>query len=264
MKKIHLIIIDPQNDFCNKDGSLFVPGADSDMDRLAEFVKRVGPKLDDIHVTLDSHHLVDIAHPIFWKNSKGDHPNPFTLISTKDVEEHAWVPSNPSFYKRALDYVKELERANRYQLCIWPPHCLIGSFGHNVYEPLYKELLAWENNFAMVNYITKGSNIWTEHYSALKADVPDPQDPSTQIDTNFIKTLSEADEIIVAGEAGSHCLANSVRDVVENGGDDLVKKITLLEDCTSPVPGFESLQDDFISEMKAKGMKVVKSTEYMK
>lgn len=264
MKKIQLMIIDPQNDFCDPKGALSVPGADKDMERLSEFIARNGDKLDDIHVTLDSHHLVDIAHPIFWKNSKGEHPNPFTLISKQDVEDHMWSPTNPSFYKKALEYVKELEVSNRYQLCVWPPHCLIGSNGHNVFPALYNELLKWEENFAMVNYITKGSNIWTEHYSALKADVPDPADPSTQIDTNFIKVLSEADEIIVAGEAGSHCLANSVRDVVEFGGENLVKKITLLEDCTSPVPGFEDLQEDFIKEMKAKGMKVVKSTEYMK
>ena len=264
MKNVHLMIIDPQNDFCDPKGALSVPGADADMDRLSEFIKRTGDKLTDIHVTLDSHHLVDIAHPIFWKNTKGEHPEPFTIITKDDVKEHNWVPTNPSFYKKALSYVDELEKEDRYQLCIWPPHCLIGSNGHNVYNNLYNALLDWEQDFAMVNYITKGSNIWTEHYSALKADVPDPMDPSTQVDTNFIKTLTEADEIVVAGEAGSHCLANSVRDVVDAGGEELLKKIVLLEDCTSPVPGFESLQEDFIEEMKNKGMRVVKSTEYMK
>jgi len=32
---VHLLIIDPQNDFSNPQGSLFVPGADDDMKRLA-------------------------------------------------------------------------------------------------------------------------------------------------------------------------------------------------------------------------------------
>ena len=36
---IQLLVIDPQNDFCHPDGSLFVPGADDDVERLAAFVE---------------------------------------------------------------------------------------------------------------------------------------------------------------------------------------------------------------------------------
>ena len=44
----------------------------------------------------------------------------------------------------------------------------------------------------------------------------------------------EADLIFVAGEAGSHCLANTVRDIANNFGDDTyVKKLVLLTDATS-------------------------------
>lgn len=38
MQKIHLLIIDPQNDFCSPDGSLYVHGAEQDMQRLADFI----------------------------------------------------------------------------------------------------------------------------------------------------------------------------------------------------------------------------------
>ena len=34
-----LIIVDPQNDFCDKNGSLYVDGADDDMNRLAAMVE---------------------------------------------------------------------------------------------------------------------------------------------------------------------------------------------------------------------------------
>ena len=51
--KIHLVVIDPQNDFTTPQGSLFVQGADQDMSRLALMVKRLGRKLDDIHITMD-------------------------------------------------------------------------------------------------------------------------------------------------------------------------------------------------------------------
>ena len=41
-----------------------------------------------------------------------------------------------------------------------------------------------------------------------------------------------------------------------------MSKITLLTDATSPVPGFESFQDDFIREMTARGMKLSTTTEF--
>ena len=48
--KLHLLIIDPQNDFCSSQGSLYVPGADQDMGRLARLVDRLKDKIADIHV----------------------------------------------------------------------------------------------------------------------------------------------------------------------------------------------------------------------
>jgi nicotinamidase/pyrazinamidase len=264
MKKVDLLIIDPQIDFCDPKGELYVKGADDDMKRLATMINRVSPKLNDIHVTMDTHHFVDVAHPIFWKNSAGKHPNPFTIISVDDVVNGTWVTTLPSLQKRATDYVKSLDANKRYPLCIWPPHCLIGSKGHGVYPAVFDALLKWEDEFAMVDFVTKGSNPYTEHYSAVKADVPDPSDPGTQINTRLIKTLMEADIIAIAGEAGSHCTANTVRDIANEFGDDsYVKKMVLLEDCVSPVTGFENFQADFIKELSARGMEVAKSTDFL-
>ena len=62
--RIELLIIDPQNDFCDPSGALYVPGADKDMDNVADFILAKKDKLDDIHATLDSHHFIDIAHPV--------------------------------------------------------------------------------------------------------------------------------------------------------------------------------------------------------
>jgi nicotinamidase-related amidase len=266
---VHLLIIDPQRDFCEPPdqgtGALFVPGAPEDMDRLADFVQRNASKLDDIHVTLDSHHLVHIANPIWWRNSKGDHPSPFTIISAKDVEQGNWMATQPWYQRHSLNYVRSLENGGRYPLCIWPPHCLIGSAGYAVQPALFDSLRLWEEEFSVVDFVTKGSNIKTEHYSAVKADVPDPSDPSTQVNTNLISILMKADLVAVAGEAGSHCLANTVRDIAEAFGDDsFVKKLVLLEDATSPVPGFENLQTDFVKEMVSRGMQLSTTDKFLK
>jgi len=262
---VHLVVIDPQVDFCDPNGALYVQGADADMRRLAQMVERLAPRLADIHVTLDSHRLIDVAHPIFWKDSAGRHPAPFTLITAAEVEAGGWTPSLPGLYRRMLDYVRTLEANGRYPLCIWPPHCLIGSAGHCVTPELREALLGWERRrFAMVDYVTKGSNPWTEHYSAVVADVPDPTDPGTQINTRFLQTLADADLVAIAGEAGSHCLANTVRDIARNFADDsYVRRLVLLEDATSPVPGFEPFQADFIREMQARGMQVTTTTDFL-
>jgi len=287
--KIHLLIIDPQNDFCYpgidmsamlkeqkvllsdnvapeiiNPGSLFVPGADADMRHLAIMIKRLKNKLDDIHVTLDSHHLVDIAHPIFWMDTQGQNPGPFTIITAQDVRNGVWRTTNPQFQKRALEYVTSLETNGRYPLCIWPPHCRIGTFGYGVVSGLGSELVKWEEDFAMVDYVTKGSNFWTEHYSAVQADVPDPEDPGTQLNMPLIETLQEADIILLAGEARSHCLANTVTDIANNFGEENIKKLVLLEDATSDVPGFEQMGEDFVSNMTKRGMQLSTTEEYLK
>jgi len=264
-KRIELLVIDPQVDFCDPArGALYVPGAEHDMARLAAMVRRLKGKLDDVHVTLDSHHFIHIAHPIFWKDSRGAHPPVFTRIGRAEVEQGVWTPTVPGMYRRALDYVRRLEQNGRYELTVWPPHCLIGSPGHAVSPQLFAALTEWETRFAFVDYVTKGSNILTEHYSAVQADVPDPADASTQINTRLVQTLEQADLVVIAGEARTHCLANTVRDIANSFGDDsFVSKLVLLTDASSDIPGFEPHAQAFLSEMAGRGMQLSTTTEFL-
>ena len=273
-KRIELLIIDPQNDFCDPSGALYVGGAENDMDRIAAMVDRIGSKLYDIHVTLDSHRLVDISHPIFWEDGNGNPPDPFTIITFTDVQNAVWKAKNPGYQVKATAYVRQLEENARYPLCIWPPHCLIGSWGHNLFPSMYDALLKWEgDSFANVDFVTKGSNPFTEHYSGVQADVPDPTDPSTQLNTGLINTLQDADIILLSGEARSHCLANTVRDIAAkfdaDGNGEFVKKMILLTDATSDVgdlPGstmFKDMGEGFVSDMRAKGMDVSTTEEFL-
>lgn len=262
---VRLLIIDPQNDFCDSKGSLFVPGADEDMNRLSAMIQRLKKKISMIHVTLDTHHVVDIAHPIFWVDSTGNHPNPFTIITLEDVQTGRWRTSNPQAQKRSIEYVRQLKENNRYSLVIWPYHCLIGSWGQNVYPKLFHALLEWEQEYQIVDYILKGSNIYTEHYSAIQADVPDPQDPSTMLNSQLIQSLEQADLIAIAGEALNFCVANTVKDIADHFRKDHIQKMVLLEDACSPVPGneFEPLTKNFLTDMMHKGMRISKTTEFL-
>lgn len=279
-QKIHLLMVDPQNDFCDIPVSdqpanplvpgeriapaLPVPGANQDMLRLSALIDRLGNKLYDIHVTMDSHNPLDIAHPIWWRNTKGDAPAPFTLISAADVRNGVWRARNPLAQTRSLAYVEALEAQGRYVLIIWPEHCLIGQWGHNVHAAVANSLNNWaRNGLQMVDFVTKGSNPWTEHYSPVQAEVPDASDPSTMLNSPFISTFAEADIILAGGEALSHCLANTVRDVADNFGEENIKKIVLLTDCASSVTGFEALGTKFIQDMQARGMRTALSTEFL-
>jgi len=147
---------------------------------------------------------------------------------------------------------------------------LIGSWGYGVVPELFESFIKWEEDFALIDYVTKGSNFWTEHYSAVQADVPDPEDPSTQLNTGLIETLQTSDIILLAGEARSHCLANTVRDIADNFGEENIKKMVLLQDATSDVPDppgttmFTDIGEQFVSDMMARGMQVSTTEEFLK
>jgi len=262
--RLEFLIIDPQNDFSDAPGAaLPVPGAGADAERLAGLLDRLGDRIAAIHVTLDTHQLVDISHPIFWRDANGQPPPPFTQITVADVERGAWRAFKPEHQARALAYVRALHDNGRYTLTIWPPHCLVGAWGHGVMPVMAAALRRWEETrFDRVDYVTKGHNPWTEHYSAVRADVPDPDDSRTQLNTRLIETLKNADVVALSGQALSHCVANTVRDIADYLGQEGVRKLVLIEDTSSPVPGFADLAQQFLAELRQRGMKTVKAAEF--
>lgn len=269
MLKTALLVIDPQRDFCDKSGSLYVNGAEKDIDRLAAMVQRLGTKITTIAVTLDSHRQVDISHPLWWKDGAGNHPTPFTLITAADVADSRYTTTQPSALRRSLEYLRALEATKRYPHIIWPYHCLIGSEGHNVAEALFEALKNWERSFKMVGFFTKGSNPWTEHFSAVRAEVPDPNDATTQVNTQLIQTLMDHDIVLLAGEALSHCVHHTVMDLISEISPEAVKKLVLLTDASSPVsdtPGstmFRDAADDFLRKFRAAGGQVATTTDWL-
>ncbi len=262
--KLHLLAIDCQWDFCDPKGALSVPGAADDINRLSDMVNAMGHKIDQIHVTLDSHNEIDIAHPIFWVDSNGKHPDPFTIISVDDVLSGKWNVTNLACRKRASDYVEALYANGKYPLCIWPPHCIIGTVGCTIQPPFDEALKNWSRTrFKKPDYQVKGSNPFTEHYSVFRADVVDPSDHSTMLNTGLINLINSADEILIAGEARSHCVRNSIVDLIDEIGHENAMKFVILEDAMSDVPTFEAYGESFMDDMKKIGMRIAKTTDYI-
>ena len=291
MQRVDLVVIDGQNDFLDPNGALYVQGADKEAELLAAMIDRLGNKIFKIHATLDSHHDIDIAHPQMWKDENGNPPDPFTIITADEVRDRKWTctllgnfpGTTMSYHAKALDYVEQLEGNGRYPLCIWPPHCLIGTPGHNIYPALRDAYESWINRRGQspwINYVTKGDYPWSEHYSAIKADVPDGNIPATQINAPLLTTMAQADIIVWTGWAGSHCLANTGRDAVDyfdppagsppEAKNEFIRKSVLLTDVCAPVqpdpPGttmFTDMRDNFISEMESRGMKLSTTDQFL-
>jgi len=277
-RKIHLLAIDPQNDFCDlpehyrpldpvtgerQSPALPVAGAHADMQRLAHLVRAGSAGITDMTVTLDSHHRVDIAHPTFWRT--GDHVavGPFTPITAAQVHSGQFQPRDPAALPRTLAYLDELEARGRYTLMVWPVHCEIGTWGHNVHADLRAAYNTWEErHLANVDIVSKGSNPWTEHYSAVQAEVPDTGDPDTQLNRRLIQRLDEADLIIVAGEASSHCVKATTEHIVDQLSGRL-DRVVLVTDCMSPVPGFEAQHAAFIDDMRGRGVRLASAGDVL-
>lgn len=198
-----LLIIDTQFDFCHPDGALFVPGADEDVNRMADLIRRHADRIDHIVVTLDTHHLIDIAQPLFWEDADGQHPAPFMRITAGEVDAGRWISRFAP--ERAAQYVRNLEADGQFTHFIWPEHCLIGSRGAALHDTLMSALVDWsrqrERDYVAV---PKGLHPLSEHFGIFRAQVPDPAVPETQLNTDLIADLERFETVYLMGEAKSH------------------------------------------------------------
>lgn len=249
--KADVMIIDGQNDFILPNAPLEVKGAVEDSERTAAMISRLGDKIHKVYATFDSHVQYQIFHPMFWINV-----TPGTLISHDDILSGKVSPIDPNMRDWTLSYTKSLEEGGRYPLIVWPYHCLIGTPGWCMEANMMAAIHQWERDtYRSFRPITKGSNFKTEHYSAVKAEVEVPEDVTTQLNFNgFIAPLEKSDMIIMMGQAKSHCLANTARDIMKYfSNPEYVKKMYICEDATSSVGGFEHLGDEFFDEFLAAG-----------
>ncbi|ADX44873.1 hypothetical protein Acav_0950 [Paracidovorax avenae ATCC 19860] len=279
---LHLLAIDPQNDFCDLPTdwcpanpasgtrlapSLPVAGAHADMQRLAAFVRRVASRLDAVTVTLDSHQRYDVAHPLFWTAREGGEVQPFTPITAAQVRDGTFLPRDAGALPRVLAYLDALEAQGRYTLMVWPVHCEIGSWGHGVHAEVLAACAQWQAvRGQAVHAVFKGMNPWTEHYSAIEAEVPDPQDPATALNVPLLKRLGAAECLVIAGEASSHCVRATTEHIVRHlprlQPGWTPERVVLLTDCMSPVRGFESQHGAFLEAMRAQGVRLAASDDF--
>lgn len=258
-EKVLFIGIDFQNDFM-ENGELGVLNSHKDIENTTHFLYRNLEKITDIAVSLDTHELHQIFHPCWWVDEQGNHPNPFTIITAENVKTGKWKAIN--YEKASADYVENLEKIGKKQLCIWSYHCIEGTFGAAL-EGQFSNMIHFHSivRKTPIQKITKGKDPLSEMYGIIK---PEYSLYAEGENTEFLLSLKNYDKIFIAGEAKSHCVLESVRQIVEfyDHKKELTKNIYLLEDCTSPIAGYEETTEQAFQELeKTYGIQRVLSTE---
>jgi nicotinamidase-related amidase len=285
--RVCLMVIDAQVTFCVPGFELFVggrsgTGAVDDNRRLCEFIYHNLGTITEIDPTMDTHTGMQIFHPVFWVNDKGENPPPFTMITDKDIETNKWKV-NPAvanslkvnymtLQRYALHYARKLCSAGKYALTIWPYHAMLGGIGHTL-VPAVEEALFFHNiaRCSQTGFEIKGGNPLTENYSVLSPEVLNDEAgrPIDQKNTRFIEKLMKFDMVIIAGQAKSHCVAWTIEDLLSEivaKDRTLAEKVYLLENCTSAVVipnviDFTDAADQAFQRFAAAGMHIVKSTD---
>lgn len=288
--RIVVLVIDGQNDFtdqpklwlpddpllrlagaddCKIYPALPVPGAHEDMVRAGRMLERGLRGITQLIFTLDTHHRVGIERVPFWFRPDGRAIDPRSVITAAMVRAQECLPRNPLLFERVLRYLDVLESRGKV-LVVWPVHCQIGTWGHELHPSLLKASNAWEEmHVTQAIKFLKGANPNVEHYSPLQAEVPDPLDPHTMLNQDLLNLIMgdpqqgipEADKVIVFGEASSHCLKGGVLDLVANLPPAMIKRFALVRDCMSPVPTFEKQAQEFLEQMRALEMQIITADE---
>jgi nicotinamidase/pyrazinamidase len=253
-----ILIIDAQNDFCNPRGALFVPGADADMKRLSKWIKANIRQIAHITVTMDSHPVNSISHPSFWQDEIGNFPKPFTPITYKEIQDGKWSPRFSQ--DEAVHYVESLEKQGEFGHFIWPNHCLTGSKGAALDDNIMEALTEWAIEGNSYEVVTKGTYPLSEHFGIFRANIPVANRPETLLNQGLIDSLEKFQNVYLVGEAKSHCVANSLKQAMEEA-PNLARKFVILEDCMSDVCEMGHLGVPIYAKAKAMGIRFTKSTE---
>eukprot|EP01006_Ploeotia_vitrea_P031759 TRINITY_DN64062_c0_g1_i2.p1 TRINITY_DN64062_c0_g1~~TRINITY_DN64062_c0_g1_i2.p1 ORF type:complete len:595 (-),score=55.19 TRINITY_DN64062_c0_g1_i2:1762-3546(-) len=256
-----LLLINPQVDFYSG-GSMAAIGSDDTAYKIAALLEAHGEDITQVIVPMDMRQPYHISHPNFWISGYGDSPKPFTVISAEDVQHGVWSPAVTKHFSQALHYVQHLEKDGKYKLTIWPEHCMIGTNGSNITPPISAALHSWCVKYQKtVDFVYKNMCPLTEFYSVLQAATVVAGYPETKLNEKMCKSLQLAEKVIICGQPLSHAVNYTTRELVEWWPVEHRHRLVVLADSSAALLGFEVAAQQFLQDVKAKGVTVCTVTE---
>ena len=201
-----LLIIDPNNDFADSRGSLYVPHADKSIEAIAQYIAENDPEA--IAISLDTHRRYHVGHCAYWQ---GEGVKPFANVHAKDVERGAITPTFAP-KEQVLTYLRAMESQGKAHT-LWPEHCLVGSWGWALPDVLVQAISAWDelhDGQRSLHVYQKGEFAGAEMFSIFSyVSEPTPNEQGKQV----LDQLAQYEEVVVCGFAKDYCVAESVKDL---------------------------------------------------
>ncbi len=257
-ERVLFLGIDVQQDFMDH-GALGVAGAQKDVERMTRFIYDNIEKISNIAVSMDTHTPHQIFHPCWWIDENGEHPAPYTVITLKDLDEGRWrAVINP---QASREYVKHLEQDAKKALCIWTYHCMQGTTGAAL-ENQFANMIYFHSvaRKAVVQRLVKGQDPMSEMYGIIRPEY----DTKGYMNLEFLNKLERFDKVLIAGEAKSHCVLESIKQILEyyETRPEVTEKVYVLEDCMSSISGYEDMANQMFEDFRKRyRIHLVKSTD---
>ncbi|KAI0092187.1 Isochorismatase hydrolase [Irpex rosettiformis] len=180
-RKVALIVVDVQEDFCPPNGSLAV----QDGRAIIPVVNELLSLPFDLKLATKDHHLPD---HISFASNHGPSAKPFdTFITIVN-------PNNP---------------AETYESRLWPDHCVVGTPGNDLLPEL---------NLARIDkVILKGSDSRVEMYSAFRSPLMNPPLPSAVSELANDLKVADITDVVIVGLAGDYCVRCTAIDSRDQG-----------------------------------------------
>jgi len=250
--------------------------------------------ISEVIPTMDTHLPFQVFYPSAHLRKDGSHPDAGIFISA-DEYRHGEFMANPAMAaqlgvdpawltRQFTYYCSELEKPDpvtgqpKYQLFLWPYHCMLGSQGHKLVGTVdeFRLFHAFARGATNTPEI-KGGNPFTESYSIFQPEVmtlfSGQPIPGVQKNTRLIERLLNSDMIVIAGLASSHCVKESIADFLKHivaQDPQLARKVYIMRDCTAAVyipdalgPGkpldFTDMAEQAFQNFQDAGMNVVES-----
>jgi nicotinamidase-related amidase len=188
-----------------------------------------------------------------------------------------WLPggyTHEDLILEAKAYCQTLQDGGRYNLYLWPLHCLKGTPGQALSAVIEEVWMYHTLVHGTQGHIeSKSVEPLSERYSAFSSEVMWGRSGRKigSRSEDLLSRIQKWQALIVLGQAGSHCVRSSVDDLIRHllaTNPEFISRIYIVVDCMSSVvvPGVVDYTPQFEESLvrwQAAGCKLVLSTDAM-